>query len=67
MAAPNPAECKVIYLADRIVLKGESEAIHEEARKLLKRFVYSTSPLHVVTDSEHEVVLSAAAQGTGHA
>ena len=58
MAATNTAECNVTYLADRIVLQGECEAIHQEARKLLQRFVHSTSPLHVVTDNEHEVVLT---------
>ncbi len=56
--ANNPSpECSIEYTQDGVVLTGDAEAIHDEAQRILHRFAHSITPLRIVTDSRHRLVL----------
>jgi hypothetical protein len=62
MAETNIVECEVKYLPDQIILTGDTQAIHLEADKIIKRFAHSTKPFRVVADAGHEIVLGTNAE-----
>ena len=63
MANAHAPICNVRYGSDEIVLTGDTDAIHAEAEKIIKRFVHSTQPLGVIADTEHEIVLAPMSDG----
>lgn len=60
MAAQKTCGCSVAYLGEHVVVTGDCYAIHEEAQRILRRFMYSATPLRVSRDTDHEVVLAPA-------
>ena len=48
---------KVIYYPGMIVLTGDTQSIHQEAQKLLMKFMSSALPYCISEDTENRVVL----------
>ena len=53
----NSTQLSAMYLPGRIELTGDTRAIHVEAYRILKRFIYSATPYHITEDRDDRVVL----------
>lgn len=53
----NIEECKIKYETDTIELRGDVQAIHIEAGRILRRFANSLRPYEVETDTADRIVL----------
>ena len=57
MVVMKNQNCVVKYYPDMIVIDGDSEAIHLEAEKLLRRFAASSRALQISEDTAEHIVL----------
>jgi hypothetical protein len=58
MLVAKEDNCTITYYTDAIVLQGQTQAIHAQAQRILKRFAYSPRPYRVELDNSDQVVLT---------
>ena len=49
----------VTYKMGIVILRGEYDAIHQQASVILKRFACSACPYQVTRDTQHEIIIAA--------
>jgi hypothetical protein len=56
---PSPETLDVSYQGNLVILCGTSDAIYNEARRIIDRFASSGRPLRIQDESPHRIILAA--------
>lgn len=58
--------CTIRFTSEGVVLSGAVKDIHDEAEKILRRFVYSGRPYAMKSDAPERIVLERPVEHNGH-
>lgn len=50
-------DCTIRYTPQKVELVGDDGAIHQEARRIMRRFAATATPYRIVSDSRHRVLM----------